>query len=813
MLLAVSVALGLAVAGILVAGRWRAPLRADEVAAFLELTAGSGKYTFADVRIAITRLGDADLRVSVSATAKATGPLFSRIDAADYLQGLVNLYPETTLEARRLMADKDASRTPEMARLRPFPTDPYQATIVQLTAQAGAAYPFQAAVAAHREGDKWILTLLSSGYIGANPTGEPLSAFSGSVFLAGDARDDARLRVLAADLQSFAARVSETRRSLAAVHEAGVNARREAFLARIAPGSVFRGAAQRAGEEQGTALYLEITGQAPGNGVTALLRNAGGWHYARAFQGSWSADDEFESPTLNLSSPPGRAIRNAGPFLEYMQAWALALRMDSKGGLSCESGPYQYRFEFVNADQAPSLKASLMEEFGQASSATTPGSLYRGTAVSRASGESEAVLLRFAERSEDGETLQAELQSTTRSWKRPLHGLIVANARRSGGEAIRLRSADTEAVDEAPSASVLGYRDNLEIRLGAANGSLAGGDAAFTYRFSALKGADLSELAQARADRARRFGLALRNGIAYDGTIRDDQGSVAEARLEIYGIDSQRGTITAGIRSLSQLNVYQDFEGTVSPPDSAVTLVATGRGEFDFSDTLAVPFLVAPVPRTLQLALVGDSVTGVIKGDAHWTIDFPVGPFLSARTEGTEADSPPASGRVYPVFPKHGGAYLLSAGVWRPLPRNNGHVVVETIHPMTPEESSTGALGFIAHGVSRLAQKGVKIPYLEFDGKEPRPECGGAAVTLLYVGPELPGTPPLELAPVETLKDGRRGIEVATGAPTRIQFGEQRVAAYVRQPGPGAVLLTATSALAPGAYAFNADAGYELAVR
>jgi len=57
MLLAVSVALGLAVAGILVAGRWRAPLRADEVAAFLERTAGSGKYTFANVRIKNLMLG------------------------------------------------------------------------------------------------------------------------------------------------------------------------------------------------------------------------------------------------------------------------------------------------------------------------------------------------------------------------------------------------------------------------------------------------------------------------------------------------------------------------------------------------------------------------------------------------------------------------------------------------------------------------------------------------------------------------------------------------------------------------------------
>jgi len=812
MLLAASLVLVLALAGILVASRWRAPLGSDEVAAFLERSAASGKYKLSDVKITVTRLGDADLRVSVAATARTTGPLYSRVDAADYLQGLVSIYPETTLEARRLMADKDASRKPELARLRPFPADPYLATIVQMTSQAGASFPFQATVAAHREGDKWILTLISSGYIGANPSGEPLTAFGGPLFVAGDARDDARLRALAADLQSFADRVSEMRRNLAAAQAAGVSARREAFLARIAPGSIFRGAAIRSGEEQGTVLYLEIAGQSPGNGVTALLRNAGGWHYARPFQGSWSADEEFESPALNLSSPPGQAIRNAGPFLEYTQAWALALRMDSKGNLSGENGAYQYRFEYVNAGQVQSLEAALMEEFGLASSATAPGSLYRGTAVSRATGASEPVLLRFAGRSQDGEAFEAGLESTARLWKRPLHGAIIGNARRSGGEAIRLRSARTEAVGEAPAASVLGYRENLEIRLRAENGSLAGEDEGFTYRFTALSAADLSELARLREDRARRFGAALRDGIAYDGTIRDDQGSVAEARLEIYGIDSQRGAIAAGIRSLSQLNVYQDFKGTLSPSENAITLVATGQGEFDYSDTLAVPFLVAPVPHTLQLALVGDSITGAIEGDPHWTIDFPVGAFLAARTEGAGMDSPAASG-VYPAFPKHAGAYLLSAGAWRPLPRNNGHVVVEKIHPMTQEEASGGALGFISQGVRTLAQKGVKIAYLEFDGKEPRPECGGDAVTLLYVGPALPGMPPVEVAPVETLKDGRRGLEIIGGAPNRIQFGEQRQAAFVREAGPAAVLLTATSALAPGAYAFNADAGYEFAVR
>jgi hypothetical protein len=59
------------------------------------------------------------------------------------------------------------------------------------------------------------------------------------------------------------------------------------------------------------------------------------------------------------------------------------------------------------------------------------------------------------------------------------------------------------------------------------------------------------------------------------------------------------------------------------------------------------------------------------------------------------------------------------------------------------------------------------------------------------------------------VKDGIRRVEVGGGSTTKIRFGDQRVAAYVRRVGPGVVLLTTTSAPTPGAYAVNADGGYE----
>jgi hypothetical protein len=811
-LLAVALVLVLAVAGILGWRLWGSRIPTEDLAAFLNKKVGAGKLEFTDLRVGVTRLDESDLQLTVAATARTLLPLYSRVDSTDYLRGTLNLDPESTAEVRRMVADKDALHRPEFERLRPFPPDPYQAVILRLTAQAGVSFAYQAIVAAHREGDKWGFTLVSGAFGGGAPTGDARSSFGDFSFLAGDSRDDARLRVLGTDLQAFAERVGATQRKIEAAHAAAVAVRREALMARLAPGSGFRGVALRPGEQQGTALYLEITGLSEGNAVTALLRNAGGWHYARPFQGSWTADDEFESLTLNLSSPLDEAVRNAGPFLENTQAWTFQLRLDPRGDLSEANRNIQYRFQYLNAGQLPPLKAALGAEFERAMSATAPGALYHGTAVSKATGASETVLLRFAGRSEDGESLQGAIESTSRAWRRRIEGSVIGNSRRSDGAPVRLRSGPAEAVEGAPADSVLGDRDGLEIRLSAGARELAGEDERFTYRFSTVEAGDLARLDAARAAQVDRFGLALRDGIAFDGTIRDDQGSITRARLEIDRVDRKMGTISASIHSLVLLDVYQDFTGTLNPTDLSLTLATTGHGKFDSSDDLAVPFLVAPVARTLQLALVGNSITGAINGDTHWVMDFPVGQFLATKVEGADAGSPPANGSVFPAFPKTAGAYALSSGTWKPLPHNNGHVIVETTHEMNAEELAGGPLGLVSLGVRRLTEKGEKFTFLEFDGKDPRPELRDSDVVILFVG-EPKGSPPVELAPLESVKDGKRRIEILGGASGPVRFGEQRVAAYVRQVGPDSVLLTTTAVLPAGPYAFNAEAGYELTIR
>jgi hypothetical protein len=374
------------------------------------------------------------------------------------------------------------------------------------------------------------------------------------------------------------------------------------------------------------------------------------------------------------------------------------------------------------------------------------------------------------------------------------------------------------------------------VSLSAAGGALSGADARFTYHLARAEETDRNRLAAGRAVRARHFMAVLRDGIAYDGAFREDQGFITHARLEITRVDRDNGTVTAAIRSLARARVFRDFAGTCDPAGGSVALVATGRGSFGEDGSFDVPFLTSASASTVHLELTGNSITGRIEGDPHWIMEFPAGSFLSAPTEGFGPDAPPANGSVFPTFPKEAGAYLLTRAGWSALPKNNGHVVVEKLSAKSdsdiavPSNIAGAVTAGLSAGINAITHKKEKekVTYLVFDGKAPRPESSGPAMIILYVGPKLSDKGRLELAPTDLGKDGNRRIELPEGTappavpadaspeakaraePAEIHLGEQRLAAFVRSGGPGYTLYTSTSTLVPGPYVFNADAPYEL---
>lgn len=792
----------------------------EEVSAFLNRTAGAGRVRFSVVKMDVLSQGS-DSQLTVVATARSIGPLYTKNDAADYLRNTLRLDAVTAEEARRLLSSPGASAQPEFQSVAPFPSDPYAAEILRVISPAGTPFAFRGVLDAHRESGSWNFALLSGGFEGAGPQGELRAAFGNSAYAVGDTGDEARLRVLVTNFEAFAGRVAGLRQNRAAVRAAAAEERRKAFLAQIAPGRVFRGTAVDAGTHRETPLYLEITGLSPENEVRAILRNDDSWRLARPFQGTWSADEHFEKTVLTLTSLPNQAVRNAGPFLSNSQVWKFALRVEARGELTEENKFFQYQFQPITAEQVAALQARLDGEFERAIAATEPGVLYLGTAVSRASGAAEPMFLRFGPRTQGSESLEASFESTVRTWKRPLHGTVATNASRSGGAPIRLQTGPNEAVEEAPATrSALGDHGELNLRLSLEQGTLVGGDERFTYKFAVAGAADLQRLEASRLERVRRLDAVMRSGIVYDGAMRTDRGYVFRTRLEFTKVDRSAGVMTVRFRSLERPKVFREFLGTWDPAGDSIELKTADQAVWDNTAGFKIPFFIPKSTATLHLVLTENSLTGRIAGDPHWEMIFSADAFLSVPTEGAETNSPFADGGVFPPLPKNEGAYLLGQGNWVSLPTNHGHVVAEPVPKPDDDEEAAIAL---------RALKGIKgdddppeetskgkgkekptIPYLMFDGKDPRPANHGPVIVLLFVGPASAGEPEVELARAQTLADGRRRVKIMGGSPTTIRVGEQRLAAYVRRVAPNAILLTTTSATARGAYIFNAGAGYEL---
>ena len=805
-------ALGLLAGAVLYVWREQTPVPQADVEAFLDKTQGSGHLHFSVARLVTLKKGEDGTQMAVAAAGRTLEPLFTTIGASDYLTRTFGAAPRSASDARRILSEGgsrgEAGRTAEAA----VPENPYLATILASNTPAGATFEFQGIIDVHRQGSQRVLTLESGGFVGPGPQGEPRSAFQGPTYVAGDPQDEGRLRKLVAGVESLAKQRTPTSGTPPPVQSGDGEGLRSAFLAALAPGRILRGLATETGLEQGTTLYLEIVDVSRDGDVKALLRNEGGWELARSFQGIVGPAEGFETEALTLVSHPNQAVRGGGPILEDAQTWSLALRWNPLKGLSGESRHYEFQFQLISGQEASEARASLAREYESAMGATGPGALFIGSATARSSGASEAILLRFMTREDRGATLGARIESTTQTWQRNLSGMIVANSRRSGGDPIRLEAASAGAVQVAPPESVFGWRDNLQIRLGADRGSLVGEDEHFIYKLSIATDADLHRLEAERLERLSHLAAIFRPGIAFDGTFHEEQGFTTVARLDVESVDRKTGVVLAQIDSRGRLGVHREFKGNFDPSGSALVLTATERGSFRPDEDFDVPFLKAGVPATVRLSPEGNSLVGKIEGDPSWKIEFPLGVFLSAPVEPAVPNPEATEAPQYPPPPKEDGAYLLREGSWVALPKNQGHFVTETIKPDSDLHLSLNVIDLLGQGIGLVSREKDKkiVIFFQFDGKDPRPVSRGASTTLLFVGSEPKGRPPIELAKAEVQKDGSRRALKAGGPPNTLRFGETRVAAYVRQVSPGCFMLTTTSSLEPGPYAFNADSGYEL---
>ena len=224
--------------------------------------------------------------------------------------------------------------------------------------------------------------------------------------------------------------------------------------------------------------------------------------------------------------------------------------------------------------------------------------------------------------------------------------------------------------------------------------------------------------------------------MALNGSFREEQGFTAYVRLEVEGVDRQTGDVSAVIGSRTKLSVHREFTGHLDPSGSAILFTATERGSFHADEDFDVPFLKRPAPATLRLGLAGNAVTGVIEGDPAWKIEFPVGTFLSAPIEAEAGGPLPHPAAPYPEFPREDGAYLLRNGGWLALPKNQGHVVEETIKPDSNLHLSLNIIDLLGEGAGLVSREKEKktVHFFQFEGKDPRPVIRGEAVSFSLSG-------------------------------------------------------------------------------
>ncbi len=800
-----------AVVGLLLWQHGRPPLPRSQLEGFLDRSLGAGRVRFTVVSQSTVRQDEAGLEISVEARARAIQTLYTRIDSADYLQHLTGADPAETAPARELLAQATLRTDPVYRSAAPFPADPYLWTVLRETAAAGSEFDFECLVEARREAGAWRLSVESSAFNRGAPRGDPRSTFGDSTFVAGDAADDARLHSGVSDLRAFAARAGEARRLAEETTAAQVDARRKAFLARLAPGTLFEGSAVEAGTQHSVPLYLEITAVSPTREVSALLRNDGGWREARAFSGSWASDEAFASPTLTLVSLPRQAVRGAGAFLETTQAWTFPLAFEAPGALSSSDRRYQVSFRALSAGAAAALRERLDAEFRGAWGATEPGRLYLGSVAYGTPVQRQAVLLRILRRSEGGDEVEAVAESPDHPWKRPFHGSILANARRSAGAPLRLSSPAADAVEDAPAASLLGSRDAIELSLAVSDGAISGGDDAFSCSLAPASQADLDRLRAEGQARARALRAVCRPGIEFDGKLREEQGFVARVRLSILSVDEASHTVRVVFSPIANPSVRREFEGTLDPATGSLDLHTNGHGSLDTSEGFNAPFFKSLADATIHLSVSGPLLSGRIEGNDQWTIEFSASAFLSATTESAEPDAPKADGAVFPSFPKAPGAYLLQHGAWTRLPDNLGHVALETADDGSELRLPTNLMAIVATGVDVLsrAKAKQKVSYVEFSGKDTPVKSDSTAWTLLMVGASSQAAQ-VEISPADVMRDGRVRVEVRGASTKAARLVGPRVSVFGRRPADGYLLVTTTSDLAAGPYVLLAGDAYQV---
>lgn len=816
-------ALAIAVAGVLVWQRISNRPSAADLHAYLAAQVSSAGLAIGtlDTSYQPAINGSVPIAFTVRSTTKESLYTIHR----DQQQTLRQLSGDLTLynQARSLLGSRNGSRLTELAGGSLAIGDLQKVLLLEKATAVGTPITYAGTAVARKQGTLWVFSVSDAAFLPQKPEGKPRAEFAAPNFVVGDPPEEMKFKSFLAQTNADAARVVDAAKKYAIEFEKLKTERQASFLATIAPGTLFTGTATRKYDVRSFPISLEITDVAARtHKLTALLRNDGGWADARTFQGEWSTDAEAETFRVTVTSQQNQAIREAGPILQETHEFTLALVLDEHGGASGDNDNWAYRLTRVPPDQLQATKLELGRSLREALDATKVDRFYRGTVISNSTHLAEAVLLHFVKQQNEGAQLAAKVESTERPWSRTLNGTLIGNRNRGGDTPVRLRMAGADRVAAADSQSFFGAPYDRDLAFRIEGDQLSADNGQFTFKLERASDEFVAELLKTRQLQAEHVASTLRAGAVYDGVLRNGEGYAHRVRMRIVSANGADATVKLALDSREQAGISHEFSGVIERVTGAVLLHSTGKGRFNPSGVLKVPFFSREAEFGLTLAVLDEQIA-LSLNNHPWTGEFTI---RASSADAGNARSASAGGSSYPT--EH-GAYVWQDGAWKKLPANNCKPSVGALGQVTNVLSGlNGVLGaFSGKKVSDdELRKPDKLADLEFSGLDEVPVVDGSNVTIIFVGnipalpanlvtqyPDLRKYPKVEMAPTRVGQDGKRRADLIRIVPGVAGFRDTRVAAIVEEVAPQVTELRCTAAITPGAYAVTAGAeGFEVNV-
>jgi hypothetical protein len=757
-------------------------------------------------------------RVTYHAVLSLRQPLYESLDVSRYLSAHFGLDPATSMQVHALATGKRSPHILEKAKIASF-SDPLEnMVLLQERVPAGKEISADGALDAILLNDGWHFQEPERPEYSGTSGAKPKSAFAGKVYIIDEAGDRAQVKSLVGAETDLLAKLKAAQAAYLAEIRANTEKIKAHLYSELSPGSLFSGAAT-AGKAPSVRLFLEIhTFEATTGQIDALLRNDGSWSDTRAFRGHCDFNESEGTLDVTLSTQIQDALAGGGPMLGESADWTIVLELDDSRLTGASSnGAWQYDFNRLAEADAVKQKEELQSNEAALVAATSPGTVYRGRAMTEDRVSGFDCVLRFLSTPEGG-TAAATLELAHHGDEiRSFAVKLIANRYRAKDRPIRLETKP--AADIWPSndnRSPIAYPDPYAIMLKLEDGRLVGESEAFRFRFERAAADYVAQLDAEKAVQAKKMFSFAKEAASYDGVFRSTDGDRAEKfRLTFRRVDQDKGKIEATLYPLDFAGVYAHMKGVAIPSESEIQLERADWKSVAGRRLQAPIFAWADDALILDLILKPAMVFGEVRGDP-WKAEIPLLPF---------AYSGGAAVADLNACPKAPGGYAWIDAKWVPLPHNNGHTT------RVAKRVMAGVFGFFSRLVRKTSdvdsQGSAAVADLAFDGTDSIPSADTNKVVIVFVGPtpsfpddvladhpELRDYPAIEMAPAVADGDRVRKAPLFRIGPSLDGFVNTRVPAVVEKITDHVTMLACTQPVVPGGYAILAGTdSFELKVR